>query len=151
MSPGKLVGWAFGVFFALAGPALLFGTGVWWENRPAGWPNYAMGPCPICLHIRFPDGPGARLAVMSTAFAKEQAAFTAEKAALEAQGRAVAALKTSADDWQRKSAAAVQQASSANAWRLRDADAILKERLPPDMAASDRCRAAETLLRSAAR
>lgn len=67
MTPGRLTSWLFGMFFVLAGPALLFYAGTWWENRPAGWPDYPIGPCPFCVHLGFGDSIGARYASLLAA------------------------------------------------------------------------------------
>lgn len=78
MSPGWIVNSLIGVVFALAGPGAIFYAGTAWENRPANWPNVAVGKCPaprlpiigalpVCFHLGFGSGPGARLAAVLAA------------------------------------------------------------------------------------
>lgn len=146
MNLGKILFGLFGILFAIAGPGLLIAAGWWFAmDRPA----YHVGWCPLCFG--WSAGAGAQIAGLKTAFATEQASLNAEKAALDAQNRATLALRASADAWQARGQAAVQRASRDNAWRLRTADSILRQTLPADMSDAEQCRAAETVLRGAAR
>lgn len=146
MNPGKIIGGLFGVFFAIAGPLALGYAGFWWAmDRPA----WHVGWCPVCVGWR--AGANVQIATCRAAFAKEQTAFNTEKAALDGQNAAVLAMKATSDAWQARSVKAVQQASGAQAWRLRTADSILRQTLPADTSEIDQCRAAETMLRGAAR
>lgn len=58
--PGKLIGWALGIFMALAGPLAFAYGGYWWGVDRPGW-TWAVGPCPFCLHLGI--GPGAKVAL----------------------------------------------------------------------------------------
>lgn len=146
MSPGKLIGGLVGIFLALAGP-LAIGYAGWWLALDR--PDWRIGPCPFCLHLG--AGAATQLAELKRAFVTEQTSFLAEQAALSRQNAAVAALSAQADAWQAASAKAVHDAASANAWRLATAAQIRAERLPADASDAEKCKAAEALLRGAAR
>jgi hypothetical protein len=141
---GKLISAIVGSLLTLI--VVCAGPGVaWWDRRPAGVLVFHF------LWWQTPDSLKAQRDALKVAFTKEQTAFNAMKGALDRQNAAVASLSTSAQAWQRRSALAVSDATRSNAWRLQTADVIQRETLPADTSDAERCNAAETLLRSAAR
>lgn len=70
--PGKLIGWALGIFMALAGPLAFAAGGYWWAlDRPA----WHVGWCPFCVGW----GPGAGLALAQLRSAEAAAALHAKQ------------------------------------------------------------------------
>lgn len=143
---GKLLGALIGVAFALAGPAAIAYGGYWWAmDRPA----WHFGPCPFC--IGWGPGANAKLAISAHDFTTEQASFRRLQAAFTAENAAVRALAKAGDALQARSAAAVRQATQANAWRLSLANQIIHAPPPADASPLGQCWAAEAVLREGGR
>jgi hypothetical protein len=116
-----------------------------WEHRPAGAPAIPF------IGGMIPESLAAQRDGYRADYATERQSFATLRGAIVIQNAAVLSLKSTGDRWQAQGRVAVAQAVKANAWRLADARRILDAPEPVDQSQAGLCKAAEAVLREAAR